>query len=240
MSNAESWLTQRLIGIGYKRIHLKSVQNHKKCLGKVLSSEDAIWTLCSIMVPEAPESDLPRDPELPVKALANYRLIHVKAYVTHVNFEAQREVGFKLTEETIEELITYHKDAYVRHESNQTSKRVKKEQDLQRFHDKFCKAVNEYVFRTGVQALEGLVEGGGGNLLNGQSQNAKDSIVSLFFPLSSPPRPNQSLATPRSRSFSHPVLMRDQKTLSGGLCCRSFRVHILIRPDCTTLLNNDY
>jgi hypothetical protein len=185
-SKTESWLTQQLITTGCLNSELRTSQQHKKHLETVLSSEDAIWTLSCMMVPKAPESDLRRDPNLLVEAIFNYHLIHIKAYVTHIDFEVEREVGFKLTQETIKHLTTYHKDIHVRNESNRTCNWAEKEQQLQILHDNFFKAVNRYVFRTGVEALEGLMEGGEGELLDGRSERVKSDIASLLLPLSSP------------------------------------------------------
>src|SRR5947207_2458134 len=111
-SRVEPWLTATLKRVNRVKRPLNNVAQHTRCLTETLSSSNAIWTLCSIMLPKAPDSELRRDDNPLVEALFNYQLIHMEAYVVHVDMVSQNEVAFKLTPETIESLIDYHKDIY--------------------------------------------------------------------------------------------------------------------------------
>lgn len=139
------------------------------------------------MVPKAPDSELRKDSNPLVEALFNYQLIHIEAYVVHVDMVSQHEVAFKLTPETIEALIEYHKDIYSVDVSATTWEWAEKDQQLKKLQDEFVQAVNRYVFRTGVRALEGLEEEGAGELLEGRGEDVKSAIMGLFLPLLPPP-----------------------------------------------------
>lgn len=186
-TKVEPWLTQTLKRVNRVKRPLNSVQQHMRCLTETLSGSNAIWSLCSIMVPKAPDSELRRDSNPLVEALFNYQLIHIEAYVVHVDMVSQHEVAFKLTPETIEALIEYHKDIYSVDVSSSTWEWAEKEQQLKKLQDGFVQAVNRYVFRTGVRALEGLEEEGAGELLEGRGEDVKSAIMGLFLPLLPPP-----------------------------------------------------
>ncbi|PSN67926.1 hypothetical protein BS50DRAFT_572902 [Corynespora cassiicola Philippines] len=186
-SKVEPWLTQTLKRINRVKRPLNSVQQHMRCLTETLSGSNAIWSLCSIMVPKAPDSELRKDSNPLVEALFNYQLIHIEAYVVHVDMVSQHEVAFKLTPETIEALIEYHKDIYSVDVSATTWNWPEKESQLKKLQDEFVQSVNRYVFRTGVRALEGLEEEGAGELLEGRGEDVKSAIMGLFLPLLPPP-----------------------------------------------------
>ncbi|CAN9196786.1 unnamed protein product [Alternaria alternata] len=186
-SKVEPWLTQTLKRVNRVKRPLNSVQQHTRCLTETLSGPNAMWSLCSIMVPKAPDSELRKDSNPLVEALFNYQLIHIEAYVVHVDMVSQHEVAFKLTPETIEALIEYHKDIYSVDVSASTWEWAEKEQQLKKLQDGFVQAVNRYVFRTGVKALEGLEEDGAGELLEGRGEDVKSAIMGLFLPLLPPP-----------------------------------------------------
>jgi hypothetical protein len=139
------------------------------------------------MVPKAPDSELRKDSNPLVEALFNYQLIHIEAYIVHVDMVSQHEVAFKLTPETIEALIEYHKDIYSVDVSAVTWSWPEKEVQLKKLQDEFVQAVNRYVFRTGVRALEGLEEEGAGELLDGRGEEVKAAVMGLFHPLLPPP-----------------------------------------------------
>jgi hypothetical protein len=186
-SKVEPWLTQTLKRINRIKRPLNSVPQHYRCLTETLSSSAAIWTLCSIMLPKAPDADLRKDSNPLIEAMFNYQLIHIEAYVVHVDMVSQHEVAFKLTPETIEALIEYHKDIYSVDVSASTWSWAEKEVQLKKLQEEFVQAVNRYVFRTSVRALEGLEEDGAGELLDGRSEDVKTSIMGLFQPLLPPP-----------------------------------------------------
>lgn len=186
-TKVEPWLTQTLKRVNRVKRPLNSVQQHMRCLTETLSGSNAIWSLCSIMIPKAPDSELRKDSNPLVEALFNYQLIHIEAYVVHVDMVSQHEVAFKLTPETIEALVEYHKDIYSIDVAANTWDWAEKEQQLKKLQDGFVQAVNRYVFRTGVRALEGLEEEGAGELLEGRGEDVKSAIMGLFLPLLPPP-----------------------------------------------------
>jgi hypothetical protein len=186
-SKVEPWLTQTLKRINRVKRPLNSVPQHYRCLTETLSGPAALWTLCSIMVPKKPDSELIKDANPLVAAMFNYQLIHVEAYVVHVDMVSQHEVAFKLTADSIEELIKYHKDIYSVDVSASTWTWAEKEVQLKKLHEEFVQAINRFVFRTGMRALEGLEEDGAGEFLDGRSEDVKNSIMQLFLPLLPPP-----------------------------------------------------
>jgi hypothetical protein len=183
----EPWLTQTLKRINRIKRPLNSVPQHFRCLTETLGGSAAIWTLASLMLPKAPDSELRKDSNPLIEALFNYQLIHIEAYVVHVDMVSQNEVAFKLTPETIEALIDYHKDIYSVDVSANTWSWPEKEAQLKKMQEEFVQAANKFVFRTGVKALEGLEEDGAGELLDGRAETVRNSIMNLFLPLLPPP-----------------------------------------------------
>jgi hypothetical protein len=186
-SKVEPWLTQTLKRINRIKRPLNSVPQHYRCLTDTLGGANAIWTLCSIMLPKAPDSELRKDSNPLVEALFNYQLLHIEAYVVHVDMVSQQEVAFKLTTETIDSLVEYHKDIYSVDVSANTWSWAEKEVQLKKLQEEFVQAVNRYVYRTGVRALEGLEEDGAGELLESKSEEVRNALMGLFLPLLPPP-----------------------------------------------------
>ncbi|KAK4106472.1 hypothetical protein N658DRAFT_512298 [Parathielavia hyrcaniae] len=186
-SKVEPWLTQTLKRINKIKRPLNSVPQHQRCLTETLSSPNAIWTLASLLLPKAPEPELRKDSDPLVEALFNYQMVHLEAYIVHVDMVLRSEVAYKLTPETIEALIEYHKDIYCVDAKANTYDWPEKGQQCKKLHDDFVQAVNKFVFRTHVSALEGLEEDGAGELLGGKSEDVKNSIMGLIKPLLSPP-----------------------------------------------------
>lgn len=186
-SKVEPWLTQTLKRINRIKRPLNSVPQHQRCLTETLSSPKAIWTLCSMMLPKAPESELRKDSNPLVEALFNYQLIHVEAYIVHVDMVLRNEVAFKLTAESIEMLVEYHKDIHCVDAKANTYDWSEKEQQCKKLHEDFVQAINKYVFRAPVSALEGLEEDGAGELLCGRGEEVKNQIKALMKPLLPPP-----------------------------------------------------
>ena len=139
------------------------------------------------MLPKAPDSELNQDADLLVQAITNYKLIHVEAYLVHVDMVLRNEVAFKLTAETIESLIEYHKNVHCVNTKANTYDWSEKEQQCNKLHEDFVQAVNKFIYRTNVKALEGLEEEGAGELLCGKSEEVKDNVLSLMKPLLPPP-----------------------------------------------------
>jgi hypothetical protein len=186
-SKVEQWLTLTLKRINKIKRPLNSVPQHYRCMNETLSGPNAIWSLCSIMLPKKPDSELVKDSNPLVEAMFNYQLLHIEAYIVHVDMVSQHEVVFKLTKDTIEALVEYHKDIYSVDVSANTWTWPEKEGQLKKLQEEFVQAVNRYVFRTGVRALEGMEEEGAGELLDGRSDDVKHGIMGLFQPLLPPP-----------------------------------------------------
>ncbi|ODH50581.1 hypothetical protein GX48_03263 [Paracoccidioides brasiliensis] len=186
-SRVEPWLTVTLKRVNRVKRPLNNVTQHTRCLTETLSSSNAIWTLCSIMLPKAPESELRQDENLLVEALFNYQLVHMEAYVVHIDLVSQNEVAFKLTPETIELLVEYHKDIYSVDSAAKTWNWSEKEIQLKKLQEEFVQAANRFVYRASATALEGMEEDGAGELLCGRSDEAKAAILGLFVPLLPPP-----------------------------------------------------
>lgn len=186
-SRVETWLTHALKRINRIKRPLNNVQQQYRCLTETLSSPSAIWTLASIMVPKAPDADLKKDSNPLVEAIFNYQVIHIEAYVVHVDMVSQNEIAFKLTQDTIDSLIEYHREIYCVDISATTWNWSEKEHQLKKIKDDFVQAVNRFVYRTHVRALEGLEDDGAGELLEGRSEEVKNSIMALFLPLLPPP-----------------------------------------------------
>ena len=186
-TKVDPWLTATLKRINRIKRPLNSVPQHFRCLTETLSSPSAIWTLCSLMLPRAPNADLLKDDNPLVEAVFNYKMVPVEAYIVHVDMVSQNEVAFKLTPETIEALVEYHKDVHSKDTSASTWNWSEKEVQLKKLQEVFIQAANKYVYRTSAMALEGLEEDGAGELLCGRSEEVKSAIMSLFLPLLPPP-----------------------------------------------------
>ena len=139
------------------------------------------------MLPKAPESELRKDENPLVEALFNYQLLHIEAYVVHVDMVSQNEVAFKLTPETIESLVEYHKDIYSVDTAANTWTWSEKEVQLKKLQEEFVQAANKFVYRTHSMALDNLEEDGAGELMSGRSEEVKNAILGLFVPLLPPP-----------------------------------------------------
>ncbi|KAL5592924.1 hypothetical protein FOBRF1_013232 [Fusarium oxysporum] len=189
-SKVELWLTQTLKRINRVKRPLNSVLQHQRCLTETLSSPNAIWTLTSLMLPKTPESGFKRDASNHLfEAIMNYELVHVEAYVVHVDMVLRNEVSYKLTKDTIDALVEYHKEIHCVDAKASTYDWTGKEQQCKRLHEDFVQGINKFVFCTHVSALEGLEEGGTGELLCGKSEEVKNCISALIKSLLPPALP---------------------------------------------------
>ncbi|KAK3333686.1 hypothetical protein B0T19DRAFT_440429 [Cercophora scortea] len=186
-SKVEPWLTQTLKRINRVKRPLNSVPQHQRCLTETLSSPNAIWTLASLMLPKAPDSELRKDSNPLIEAIFNFQLIHLEAYIVHVDMVLRSEVAFKLTPDTIEALTEYHKDIHCVNAKANTYDWSEKDQQCKKLHETFVQAINKFVYRTHVSALEGLEEDGVGELLTGKSEEVKNNVMALIKPLLPPP-----------------------------------------------------
>ncbi|KAF4335353.1 hypothetical protein FBEOM_10798 [Fusarium beomiforme] len=190
-SKVEPWLTKTLKRINQVKCPLNSVPQHQRCLSETLSSPNAIWTLASLMLPKTPESGFKRDASNPLlEANMNYELVHVEAYVVHVDMVLRNEVSYKLTKDTIDVLVEYHKEIHCVDAKANTYNWTGKEQHCKKLHEDFILDINKFVFCTHVSALEGLEEKGTGELLCGKSEEVKNCISALMKPLLPPPLPS--------------------------------------------------
>lgn len=185
-SKVEPWLTQTLKRINRVKRPLNSVPQHQRCLTETLSSTNAIWTLASIMLPKCPEADMPQDLH---EQYFSHQLIHVEAYIVHVDMVLRNEVAYKLTTDTIDALVDYHEKIHCVDAKANTHDWSEKEQQCKKLHEEFIQAINKFVFRTHVSALEGLEEEGAGELLCGKADEVKASVLALMKPLLPPPPP---------------------------------------------------
>ncbi|OBT60079.1 hypothetical protein VE03_10777 [Pseudogymnoascus sp. 23342-1-I1] len=197
-SEVELWLTRTLKRINRAKRPLNSVLQHRIFLTEKLSSKNAIWTLTSIMLSKAPESDLRKDSNPLIEALFNFQLIHIKAYTVHVDMVLRNEVVFKLTPETIEALVEYHKEIHCVDVAASTYNWLEKDLQIKELHEKFNQAINKFVYRTNAIALEGLEEEGAGELLCGKSEEVKNNIMNLFLPLFLPTPKAVGIIRPRT------------------------------------------
>ncbi|KAJ5690973.1 hypothetical protein N7488_011708 [Penicillium malachiteum] len=181
------WLTATLKRVNRVKRPLNNVTQHTRCLTETLSSPNAIWTLCSMMFTKAPEAELRKDEDPLIEGLFNYQMIHIEAYVVHVDMVSRNEVAFKLTPETIEALVDYHKEIYSVDAAANTWDWSGKQSQLKKLQEEFVQAANKFVYRANAEALEGLEEDGAGELLCGLSEEAKQAISNLFVPLLPPP-----------------------------------------------------
>lgn len=181
------WLTATLKRVNRVKRPLNNVTQHTRCLTETLSSNNALWTLCSMMFTKAPESELRKDENPLVEGLFNYQMIHIEAYVVHVDMVSRNEVAFKLTPETIESLVDFHKEVYSVDAAANTWDWSGKQAQLKKLEEEFVQAANRFVYRTDAEALEGLEEDGAGELLCGRSEDAQAAISALFVPLLPPP-----------------------------------------------------
>lgn len=149
-----------------------------------------------MMFPKAPEAELRKDENPLVEGLFNYQMIHIEAYVVHVDMVSRNEVAFKLTPETIESLVDFHHDIYSVDAAANTWDWSGKQAQLKKLQEEFVQAANKFVYRADAEALEGLEEDGAGELLCGRGEDAQAAIRNLFVSLLPPPPPVMDVLRP--------------------------------------------
>ncbi|CCE33687.1 uncharacterized protein CPUR_07613 [Claviceps purpurea 20.1] len=184
MDRVHPWLTRVLRRISSTRRALNNVPQHQKYLSEMLSSASAIWSLASLMLPDFVDVDSPT--ELPGSIFSSHQILHVEAYVVHVDMIHRHEVSFKLTGDSIDALVRYHHDIHCANAKASTYEWSGKEQQCTELHKDFIQAINKFVFQTQVRALEGLEEEGDGELLEGRSAEVKKHLTGLMKPLVPP------------------------------------------------------
>ncbi|EGX94395.1 hypothetical protein CCM_02666 [Cordyceps militaris CM01] len=183
-SKVDSWLTLTLKRINRVKRPLNSVSQHQRCLAETLANKNAIWTLASIMLPKLPEADMPTDYS---ENLFSHQLVHIEAYIVHVDMVLRNEVAYKLTTDTIDALVEYHKEVHCVDVKANSSDWSGKEQQCKKLHEDFVQAINKFVYHTHVTALEGLEEDGAGELLCGKSEEVRNNLMNLMKNLVPPP-----------------------------------------------------
>ncbi|CCX17435.1 Similar to hypothetical protein [Tuber melanosporum Mel28]; acc. no. XP_002835271 [Pyronema omphalodes CBS 100304] len=186
-TKVDPWLTSTLKRVNRIKRSLNSVPQHLKCLTDTLSLPSAIWHLCTIMTPKAPSSQLANHSNPLTESLTTYTPLHITAYVVHVDLVLSHEVAFKLSKDTIEDLVEYHKDIYLHDQREQTWPWTEKEAAVKKLHENFVQQVNKFIYRTNANALEGLEDDGAGELLEGRAEEVKQQVLALFCPLLPPP-----------------------------------------------------
>jgi hypothetical protein len=171
------------------------------------------------MLPKHPDSELRRDSNPLIEAINNYDFIHIEAYIVLVDMVLRNEVAYKLTPDTIEALVEHHKDVVMVDAKADTYDWPEKEQHAKKLHENFVQAINKFVFRTHVSALEGLEEEGAGELLCGKSEEVKNNIMVLLNkPLLPPPPKIIDVVRQQPLLPSSPVgAMWSQTTQSPGI-----------------------
>ncbi|KAH0544724.1 hypothetical protein GP486_008500 [Trichoglossum hirsutum] len=210
-TKVDPWLTATLKRVNRIKRPLNSVPQHMRCLTETLSSPSAIWTLCSLMLPKAPDSQLRKDSNPLVEALFNYQLLHIDAYVVHVDLVLENEIAFKLTPESISALTEYHKDIYLVDTAASMWEWSEKEAQIKKLQEEFVQAINKFVYRTSALALEGLEDDGAGELLCGRSDDVKSAIMGLFMPLLPPPPRVVNIIRPAPLLPSSPAVTGGQR-----------------------------
>ncbi|KAH0607084.1 uncharacterized protein H6S33_003072 [Morchella sextelata] len=186
-TTVDPWLTATLKRINRIKRPLNSVPQHMKCLIETLSQISAIWNLCSLMVARAPEAEIERHENPLLDAIYRYQLIHIKAYVVHIDLVLSNEIAFKLSQDTIKDLIQYHQDVFLVDQAATTWHWTDKDTQMKRLHEEFVQTVNKFVYRTDAVALEGMEDDGAGELLCGRSDDVRNLVMGFFLPLLPPP-----------------------------------------------------
>ncbi|KAI9772426.1 MAG: hypothetical protein M1840_000629 [Geoglossum simile] len=151
-----------------------------------LSSRNSIWTLCSLMSQQVPDA----------RSQLLYKIIHIEARVLHAGLGLSGEMAFKITEESISELIECHW-AHLVNACNGWSEETKGLQN------KFIKSVKEFIYWTSNTALLDLTFGPN-EFSNGRSDKAKTAIMNLF---QSPPPPSNITSTVKTiQHFPSPTI----------------------------------
>lgn len=104
------WLTGILERTNQNKISRRDSSRQANCLVNLLSSNSAIWTLCTIYLRSDP-NPMPQGKEIP---LANScQMIRIKAYVVYVDMVSKDEISFKLTPDTIDALVSFHQNFFL-------------------------------------------------------------------------------------------------------------------------------
>ncbi|KAJ0100712.1 hypothetical protein J7T55_001379 [Diaporthe amygdali] len=185
-SEPPQWLTKTLERINCSKHPRDSALQHQRCLTETLANTNAIWSLTSLMLAKAPATKLVKDSNPLIEAFLNDRLIHVEAHIINVDIELSNTVAFKLTSDSIESLVEYHKNVHCANTHAETPEWPDKDRQCKELHQDFVKAINSFVYCTHASVLEGLEQDGAGELLNGRSEEVKAHLMGLMKSLTPP------------------------------------------------------
>ncbi|KAK2036767.1 hypothetical protein LZ31DRAFT_433953, partial [Colletotrichum somersetense] len=159
--NDDSWLEETLKQFKTKPLP-REFQQRKGRLTEILSSNSAIWTLASIMVPQSKLSSpqLDRDPPFDTG-----EILHIEGHVDHINMVTDRSVIFKLTDDSINSIVAYHKNVKTTEGSDL------KEGD--QLHQEFKQTINKFVHRAPISVMEMFEVDGSGELPCGETERVK-------------------------------------------------------------------
>ncbi|KAM0540437.1 hypothetical protein ACHAO7_011196 [Fusarium culmorum] len=186
----QCWLIKALEKIRKDKRHLTTVKQQKQFLIETLSSEHANWTLTTLTPSKTPRVDSKTDACNPlIEAIPNHDVVYIKAYVVFVDILSQNVVAYKLTLDTIDALVKYHKEVYCVNAKASTCDWTEKDQQCEKLHNDFILDINKFVFRTDVSVLQALEHGGGGKLSYKKGEKVKNNIRALMKPLTLPSPP---------------------------------------------------
>ncbi|KAH6613135.1 hypothetical protein C7974DRAFT_345743, partial [Boeremia exigua] len=162
--------------------NLRSVGRQKTYLESILSSTDAIWTLCCLMLPVSSGSEYERWPDAPFWTSKDL-LLSIEARVIDVYFShtesgrLESHVLFKLTESTIEELFDYYEKVYLVEVASKYGMTPSIKEEAKK---EFRQSLARFNFGPPIEVLEGLESDGTGELLEEWSGIVKDSLLRLL------------------------------------------------------------
>ncbi|KAJ9480669.1 hypothetical protein VN97_g12872 [Penicillium thymicola] len=189
LSAQTPWLITILKQLSRPRLCLNSIAKQAGRLVEILSPDNAVWTLCSVMSANVTVPGL--------QCRLNVPIIYIKAYVVYVDMVWRNEVAFKLTPETIDALVDLHKKLQSADSAAYTLGWRGKQAQLDKLQEEFVQAANTFMYRTNATALVGLKKDGTGELPYDSSKVAKAAIVHLCVP---------SMPSPRMAELLSPVL----------------------------------
>ncbi|KAK1981038.1 hypothetical protein LZ30DRAFT_568228, partial [Colletotrichum cereale] len=159
----DSWLKRTLKILKTVKGPPGNFQQRKERLDKVLSSNDATWTMASIMVP------LLKQPSLQLSCdAAEGEIIHVEGYVNHINMVGQQSVVFKPTDASIKSLIAYHR-AMMGSGSEQGTQ----------LHQNFEQSINKFMYQAPISVMEQMEDDGSGELPCAETEAVKRGIMRI-------------------------------------------------------------
>ncbi|KAG1884970.1 hypothetical protein F4604DRAFT_1918648 [Suillus subluteus] len=109
----DAWLTHVLKRAqadgGHPKTRMDNSLRHQRFLTSLLSSPEAIWMLCSIMLSRAPDAERCQTSDPVQESLHFDQLVHIEARVVCINSLTEKTILFKPTDDTLTRLRN-HKD----------------------------------------------------------------------------------------------------------------------------------